>query len=50
MWPVLLTKYYSGDIIKNNEMGVACSAQRKMGAAYRVLMGKREGALTTWKT
>ena len=40
---VLFTKYYSGDRIKENEMGDACSTDGGRGA-YRVLVwGLREG-------
>jgi len=35
----LVTKYYLGNHIKNNEMGGVCSTN---GDAYRVLVGKPE--------
>jgi hypothetical protein len=37
-----LTKYYSGDQIKNNEMGGACSTYWNRRVAYRVLVVKHE--------
>ena len=40
---VLLTTYYSGDKIKNNEMGRARSTYVGIIGAYRVLVGKSEG-------
>jgi hypothetical protein len=33
---------FSGDQIKNNEMGRACSTYRERTGAYRVLAGKPE--------
>jgi hypothetical protein len=33
---------FSGDKIKKNEMGEACSAYRERKGVYRVLMGKPE--------
>jgi hypothetical protein len=39
----LLTKYYSGDQIKKNEMGGACSTCGERRGAYRVLVGRPEG-------
>jgi len=36
-------KYYSGDQIKKNEKGRACSTCGEMTGAYRVLVGKHEG-------
>ena len=38
----LLTKCYSGDQIKKNEMGGACSSDGKERDGYRVLVGKPE--------
>jgi len=40
---VLLTKCYSGDLIKNNEMGGACSKYGDRRGTYRVLVGSPEG-------
>jgi hypothetical protein len=40
---VLVTKYYSGDEIKKNEMGRACSMYGARRGAYRVLVRKPEG-------
>ena len=37
---MLLTKYYTGDLIEKNEMGGACSTYGGEGGAYRVLAGK----------
>ena len=42
-WSILLTKYYSGDQIKKNEMGGACSTYGGRRGAYRVLVGKPNG-------
>jgi len=39
---VLLSKYYSGDQIKKNEMGWACSTYGERRDAYRVFVGKPE--------
>jgi hypothetical protein len=39
---VIVTKYYSGDQIKNNEMGAACSSDGEERGAYMVLVGKTE--------
>jgi len=38
----LLAKYYSGDEIKKNEMGEACSSDGEERGGYRVLVGKPE--------
>jgi len=44
---LLLTKYYTGDQIKKNEMGRACGTYgRQERCIYMVLVGKE----TTWKT
>jgi 3-oxoacyl-ACP reductase-like protein len=40
---VLLTQYCSGDKIKKNEMGEACSTYEERSDVYRVLVGKSEG-------
>jgi hypothetical protein len=40
---VLITKYYSGDQIKNNEVGGACSTMGEGIGAYRILVGTPEG-------
>jgi hypothetical protein len=40
---VLLTKYYSGDHINNNEMGGACETMGDKRGAYGVLVGRPEG-------
>jgi hypothetical protein len=42
---VLLTKYYSGDQIKKNEVGGACRKYGERSGAYRVLLGKLEGKI-----
>ena len=43
LWYVLLTQYRSGDQIKKNEMGGACSTYRRRRGVYRVLVGKPAG-------
>jgi hypothetical protein len=40
---VLITKYYSGNQIENNEMGRACSTYGEKSGAYRILVGRPEG-------
>jgi hypothetical protein len=40
---VLLTQYCSGDKIKKNELGRACSTCGGEESAYRVLVRKSEG-------
>jgi hypothetical protein len=40
---VLLTKYYSGEQIKKNEMGGACGTYGINKGVYRVLVGRTEG-------
>jgi len=40
---VLLTKHYSCDQIRKNEVGGACSRYGERRGAYRVLVGKLEG-------
>jgi hypothetical protein len=40
---VLLPKYYSGDQVKKNEMGGACSTCEERRGAYRVLVKKPGG-------
>jgi hypothetical protein len=40
---VLLTKYYSGDQIKNNEMGSACGTYGGEERCVQGLVGKAEG-------
>ena len=42
---VFFTKYYSGDQIKNNEMGGTCGTygEQERCIGYRVLVGKHEG-------
>jgi hypothetical protein len=40
---VLLTKYYSGNKIKKDEMGAACNTYGERIGAYRVLVGRPEG-------
>jgi hypothetical protein len=42
---VLITKYYSGDKIKNNKMGGACSTYWEMRGVYGVGVRKLEGVL-----
>ena len=39
----MLTKYYSSDQTKKNEMGGACSTYGERRGVYRVLVGKPEG-------
>ena len=46
---VLITKYYSGDQIKKNEVGGTCSTMGNGRGSYRVLVGRPEGR-TNWKT
>ena len=41
-WRKLLTQYCSGDKIKKNEIGGACSAYGERKGVYRVLVGKPE--------
>ena len=40
---VFLTKYHSGDQVKNAEMGSACSTYGKRRGTNRVLLGKPQG-------
>ena len=40
---MLLTKCHSGDQLKKNEMGGACSTYGERRGAYRVLVGKPTG-------
>jgi hypothetical protein len=40
---ILLTVYYSGDQIKENEIVGACSIYTENNNAFRVLMGKPKG-------
>ena len=40
--PVLLTKYYSGDQVKETQMGRTCSTYGERRGAYRILEGKHE--------
>ena len=40
---ILLTKYYSDDQIKKNEVGRASGMHGEMRGAYRGLVGKPEG-------
>ena len=50
LWFLLLTKYYSDDQIKKNEMGVACGT---CGGDERCIRGfgeETQGKETTWKT
>jgi hypothetical protein len=37
---VFMTTYYSGDKIKEVEMGGTCSMHRDMSNAYKILVGK----------
>jgi hypothetical protein len=39
----LVAKYYSGNQIKNTDMGRACSTNGESGGAHRVLVGKPVG-------
>jgi hypothetical protein len=39
----LVTNYYSGDQIKKNEVGVACSTLGEGRDAYRILVERPEG-------
>jgi hypothetical protein len=39
----ILNKYYSGDQIKKNQRGGACSTYGDTRGAYRVLVGRPEG-------
>jgi hypothetical protein len=43
-----LTKYYSGDQVKKNERGGACSTYGGRRGAYRILMGTTESKIS-WK-
>jgi hypothetical protein len=43
MFGVILTIYYLGNQINNNEMGRACGMCGERGLLYRVLEGKTEG-------
>ena len=43
LWCVLLTKYYSCDQIKKNEMGEHVARMGARTGAYRLLVGKPEG-------
>jgi len=43
--PVLLTKYYSSDKIKKNEMGRARSTYGENRDVYRVLVGRPEPSI-----
>ena len=40
---VLLTKYYSGNQIKNNQMSRVCSTYGDRNVSYKVSVGKPEG-------
>ena len=39
---IFLTKYYSSDQIKKNEMGVAHSTMKERRGAHRILVGTTE--------
>ena len=41
--------YCSGDKIKKNEMGGACSTYAERRSVYRVLVGKSEGKRPLWR-
>jgi hypothetical protein len=49
-WFVLLTGYYSGDQIKNNEMGGACSSCLGEERRMQVLSEEIYKKEATWKT
>jgi hypothetical protein len=47
-WPVVITKYYSGNQIENNEMGGACSTYG--GKEIQDFGWETGGKATTWET
>jgi hypothetical protein len=47
---IMLTKYYSGDQIKKNKMGGACSTYQEQERYMQGLGGETCWKETTWKT
>jgi len=47
---MLLTKYFSGDKVKKDEVGGACGVFGGKGSACRILVGKPKEQRTACKT